>query len=501
MEAHRLDQMYPPQAFSSHTSAPAAHFMDSTLPRQLPLPPPSVSHNGSAPAPSSHAGGGGGGGGPPGSDALHSVVKRCLKIFSGRLSATPTASLPTTDDMGLLMFLNLKQAHLSQATSGLDLYRYPVVKPLLSIVEFINFVVEGLIVQAEKIDEMHIVIRKEIVKRNAQVGYQKQDLRVRSKGVGSQLSQILSAHFPDKKPATAPRRSVSRTRGGGGGGGGGSLLLDSLASEEARQAAQDEQQVEEERWMLHQLRSHLRAASSARTLLHGRVPGGVDPHAASGMVAEMNIAQTFRKAMHRIKDSLNEVEDQSSLPALQKLSQFMDYLHYGVAVALDELETCEVLLRKRSVGDDADRKLQILDARDRENKRASCCALRFNSELNTPKRAAGASAGAAAGAVPRAGSLNASAVSGAAPSGVEAYLESAHYSAPGRGGGGPPGAPQGPPRVFASKPDAAALQAADPQAARGSFPMSHASSLSEQLRGLEAAGHVHEDNFLEAYCG
>ena len=312
-------------------------------------------------------------------ESLHGVVKKCLGIFAGRRSCTPTASLPNTHDMGILMFLNLKQAHLNHATRGVDLYRYPALKPLLSIIEFINYVVGGLIVEAEKIDEMHITIKKEMIKRRARIDYQRQDIKVRSKGVGTQVHQVLSAHFPSKALRTAPRSRALNTNMS-------VHALEGLTQEEVDRIHDQQQSVEDDKWVLQQLTSHLRTACVARSLLHGKSAGGVDPNVADGVVQELNIAQTFRKAMHKIKDCLNEVEDKSSLPALQTLSQFLDYLHYGVAVALDELETCEVLLRKRGVGESAERKMKRLDARDKENKRASCSALRFNSVVNSPKK-------------------------------------------------------------------------------------------------------------------
>eukprot|EP01064_Diplonema_japonicum_P032507 TRINITY_DN6129_c0_g1_i1.p1 TRINITY_DN6129_c0_g1~~TRINITY_DN6129_c0_g1_i1.p1 ORF type:complete len:398 (+),score=65.55 TRINITY_DN6129_c0_g1_i1:34-1227(+) len=297
---------------------------------------------------------------------LHGAVKSCLKIFSGRVSSTPTASLPSTDDMGLLMFLNLKQSHLNRATAGVDLYKYPALKPLLSIIEFVNYVVGGLIVEAEKVDEMHIAIKKELIRREARLDYHIYDQRVRNKGGGSQVEQVLAVHFP-QGPQISTRSSH----------------LYSNANPEATEALQ---LIGDDRWVLNELRAHLRVASQCRSMLHGKSPGGIDPNLADGIVHELGIAQTFRKAMHKVKDVSNELKDKDALPALQTLSQFMDYLHYGVSVALDELENCELMLRKRSVGAVADRKIHALEMKDKENKRSSCSALRFNSIVNSPKK-------------------------------------------------------------------------------------------------------------------
>ena len=308
-------------------------------------------------------------------EVLHTVVNRCLKIFTGRVSSTPTASLPTTDEMGLLMFLNIKQAQLGKATKDIDLYRYPTLKPLLSIIEFVNYVVGGLIVEAEKIDEMHLTIKKEMIKREARRDYRKYDENVRRKGEGSQLSQILAIHFPSGPHETMARKRINRnTR--------------SMSGSEAATNITDEsfREEEEDRWMTQQLKQHRRCAALCRTLLHGKAAGGIDPNEASAAASEMGIAPTFRKAIHKVRDALHDVEQVESLPAMSTLIQFMDYLHYGVSVALDELENSELLLRKRAVGVSADRKIALLEQQDKENKKASYCALRFNSMVNSPKK-------------------------------------------------------------------------------------------------------------------
>eukprot|EP01060_Flectonema_neradi_P019235 TRINITY_DN2626_c0_g1_i1.p1 TRINITY_DN2626_c0_g1~~TRINITY_DN2626_c0_g1_i1.p1 ORF type:complete len:386 (+),score=76.49 TRINITY_DN2626_c0_g1_i1:51-1160(+) len=306
-------------------------------------------------------------------EVLHAVVSRCLKIFTGRVSSTPTASLPTTDEMGLLMFLNIKQAQLGKSTKDIDLYRFPALKPLLSIIEFVNYVVGGLIVEAEKIDEMYLTIKKEMIKREARRDYRRYDESVKRKGEGSQLSQILAVHFPCKPHETVGRRTSRR-------------ISSQSGSDTATTMTEEDREEEEDRWMNQQLRQHRRCAALCRTLLHGKAPGGLDPNTASAAASEMGIAPTFRKAIHKVRDALHDVDQVESLPAMSTLIQFMDYLHYGVSVALDELENSELLLRKRAIGVSADRKIAILEQQDKENKKASYCALRFNSMVNSPKK-------------------------------------------------------------------------------------------------------------------
>ncbi|KAJ9450375.1 hypothetical protein DIPPA_01593 [Diplonema papillatum] len=304
-----------------------------------------------------------------GNEALHAVVKKCLRIFNGRVSSLPTASLPSVEGMGLLLFLNLKQAHLNQATRLIDLYQYPVLKPLLSIIEFINYVVGGLIVEAEKIDEMYLAIKKEMIKRETRMdnrGYQE---KTKTRVSGSQLDQILGVHFPCKPTATA---TIKRNLQG----------LEAPTDEELATL----NAIEDDRWIFGQLKQHLASACGARAILHGKIPGGMDANEADAIVQELGIAHTFRKAIHKVKDAVNQVEDKDSVPALHTLAQFIDYLHYGVSVALDELENCEVTLRKKNVSSAAERRILALEQRDKENKRASCSALRFNSIVNSPKK-------------------------------------------------------------------------------------------------------------------
>eukprot|EP01065_Artemidia_motanka_P001967 TRINITY_DN10902_c0_g1_i2.p1 TRINITY_DN10902_c0_g1~~TRINITY_DN10902_c0_g1_i2.p1 ORF type:complete len:368 (+),score=105.05 TRINITY_DN10902_c0_g1_i2:334-1437(+) len=248
--------------------------------------------------------------------------------------------------MGLLMFIGVKQAHLKAAVGSIDLFRHPSLKPLLSIVEFINFVVSCLIIEAEKIDEMTLTIRKEIVRREAQRTSQRQEQRELSKDSGTSVHQVLAAHFPDRKETQA------------------------------------------DNWLLSLLREHLRAAKQIRSLLHGRKSapsGGSEWDDVNITVSELGVLHAFRKAQQRVRDVMVHVQDKEALSAVSSLSALLVNLSYGLNAAAGELEQCHTALKKNTIMDSAERRIDELVAKDQRNKDASYSALWYNIAVNSPQ--------------------------------------------------------------------------------------------------------------------
>lgn len=301
------------------------------------------------------------------SSQLPSTVTRALqrarRVLVGPTSIVPTPTILRYTDVGLLFFVNEKQALLHQAIAGVDISQGEALAPLRMLVEYVNFLVAGLIVEAERIDECAIMIEQDI--NGVTLEMRKLDLEMqhRKQRVGSIVSRVLSQHY--RARVTVPHVHSS------------DQLDDTMSSELTELTGG----IASLRSILQQLKAKKKAVGSAQRLLHG-CSKHIPTVEAEAIVADLPMGLTVRKAQHCIRDALIPIKDEEvELPAMISLLEFVAHMDVGIGAATDDIDAGIMQVRKaiaeheRSVKDD---RLNALDSR---NKQLSTSAVKYNDAL------------------------------------------------------------------------------------------------------------------------
>ena len=300
------------------------------------------------------------------------LLRRTVTVLQGVQSVTPTPSILRVADVGLLYFLNQKQAQLHAIVAMVDLAAHPALRPVQALVEFTSFIVGGLIVEAERVDEATITVRKELARLGAELRNADLDLQYRHEHVGTSVSQIIAQHY--KTHLSVPQKHhrndrvvVEQHRYDAGGG---QSLLGELP-----------ELINTLRGQVKVLRAHLTALTTIQKLLHGN--GARMPEAeAAAIVTELDVVATFRKALHKFKDAVYDVPERQSLTAVDSISEFVAYLDCGLTAAMDELLLATRTVKKSLLGHDNTTLVGQLSAADARNKQLSTDALRMNEALS-----------------------------------------------------------------------------------------------------------------------
>jgi len=141
------------------------------------------------------------------------------------------------------------------------------------------------------------------------------------------------------------------------------------------------------------LRQHLKVSLKVQRILHGakdiKSLHALPQETACDIIADMSVLLSFRKAQHHVRDAVYDVKnhDSAGLSAISSLTEFFDYVDWGLSSALDELETSELRLRKLVKMKSTEEALGELNRQDVDNKQMSCAALRYNQSMASPHEA------------------------------------------------------------------------------------------------------------------
>jgi hypothetical protein len=289
------------------------------------------------------------------------VVRRAVHVIQRSASSVPTPLVLRVEDVGLLHFLSQKQQLLHAAIADTDVASHAALAPLAKLVEFVSFVVGGLIVEAEHVDEAVIGVRRDAALVGAEMRNCDIDMQEQQQHTGGNVAQAISQFYNTR--LVVPCRSAAAP----------------LAASAARSAAAGPYVS-----TLHALRARLKALKAQRAaltavqrLLHGNGSEVGDTEAAA-IASELDVLVVFRKALHRIRDVTYGVEQ---LDAVSSIVDFLAYLDAGLVGALDELQGSERGLRKLALMEGTSRQTERLAALDATNKRNSTAALRVNETL------------------------------------------------------------------------------------------------------------------------
>ena len=293
------------------------------------------------------------------------VVRRVRRIMSGAPESTPSPVLLQFTDVGLLFFLNEKQSQLHELLANVDVSAHEGLKPLSALVELMTFLVGGLIVEAERIDEQTITIRKELTVVANELRSCDIDLQQKRMVAGSVAEQTIAQFF--KTRANVPARArLGRNE-----------MLEKKNVEEDVELVTSINALRERKNVL---QLQLKALTKVQKLLHGS--GRAIPEVeAAAIVSDLGLLPTFRKANHKVRDAVFDVPQRDELQAITSLLEFLTYLDCGMTTALLDMQQCELTLNKAIALLEKDEKVERLRLLDARNKELSCAALRQNESL------------------------------------------------------------------------------------------------------------------------
>lgn len=292
----------------------------------------------------------------------HAVVRRVLRVALGSTSNTPTPVVLRVADIGLLYFINQKQSQLHNALAMLDISSEPELEPLRAMVEFFSFVVGGLIVEAERVDEAVLTVQREAARVGAELRHVDVELQHQQRTAGTSVEQAIATHYHTR--VGVPQRHAQPR-------------IVELGTDENSRLGDLPTTMVSLRSQLQHLRSHLRVLKFVASLLHGN--GARIPETeVAAIVAELDVLGTFRKANHKIRDAVFDVPRKEDLVAVSSLLEFIAYLDCGMTAALNDLQAAERNLKKATVLTRTKATIDHLTERDARNKAMSTEALRMN---------------------------------------------------------------------------------------------------------------------------
>lgn len=300
--------------------------------------------------------------GAPTSDEQCRMLSRAKRVLIGAPSQTPTPAVLKHADIGLLYFLNEKQAALHRVVGGTDLSCSQHLEALRLLVEFLSFAVGGLIVEAERIDEA--ILRNQQDMNDVATELQKMDLELqyRKQRTGSVVNKVLSQHY--KCRVNIPTVHVS----------------DQLDPNSAHELQAFSGAILELRKFHLEQKKRRKALLLAQRLLHGTgVP--IPAVEAEAIVADLPIAMTFRKVHHSLKDAILPLGDdvaETDLMSVVSLIEFVMHVDVGIGAASDDLDAGVLQIKKFMIGQERNRKSEHLSALDNRNKQLSASAMRYN---------------------------------------------------------------------------------------------------------------------------
>lgn len=290
------------------------------------------------------------------------ALQRARRVLIGPSSIVPTPTVLRYTDVGLLFFINEKQALLHRALSDVDINDNEALAPLRMVVEYLNFLVAGLIVEAERIDECAIQLEQDINAVVLELRTLDLEMQHRKQRVGSVVSRVLSQHYRSR--VTVPNVHAS----------------DQLDHTMASELSELTGGITTLRAVLTQLKAKRKAIGIAQKLLHG-ASQDVPAVEAEAIVADLPIGLTARKAQHTLKDALLPLRDDEELPAIISLLEFVAHMDVGIGAATDDVDAGIMHTRKAAAERERGMRDHHLNALDARNKQLSTSAVKHNDAL------------------------------------------------------------------------------------------------------------------------
>lgn len=271
-------------------------------------------------------------------------AKKIQRTFLGTRSTVLRQKICDVVSIGLINFLAGKEAKLQALLRHLDITAHESLQPLKLLVEFMSFIVGGLMVEAERIEGAVCDTRKLVETLTHEIRRREVELQHRQQYNGTNVTRALAQFYCTK-------RSVSSA---------------SLVSSNEEYLQGPLQAIAEDRVRLQEAKSQLRPLVMVKRLLWGS--SNVSQDTLEDALRHTSVSLAIHQFDHKLRDImfLLKQEARGSLQCLTSLEEFIANVAIGLSAASENLDTCLMSLRKCILVQEEDSKIRCIDARRHE---------------------------------------------------------------------------------------------------------------------------------------
>ena len=296
----------------------------------------------------------------------HRLVQSVRRVFNGASSGTPSPNILRFQDVGLLYFLNQKQSRFHRAIASVDVDAHESLLPLRNLITFVTTSVGWLIVEAERVDEAIIATQRDLGTIGNELREVDMDLQYQSSHTGTEVMRAIAEHHHTRVNVPTRRHHAS---------------IEQFDVTKSEALGELPVRIVELRRRFQATKEHLKVLKITQRLLHGNKNAKVPQVEADAIVGDLSVLTTFRKAAHKVRDAVFDVPERENLEAIASLLEVFAYIDRGMTAALDDLEHCQIQLKKAVLLAEKQSRMEHLDELDARNKQLSSAALRHNEEL------------------------------------------------------------------------------------------------------------------------
>ncbi|RNF09599.1 hypothetical protein TraAM80_02083 [Trypanosoma rangeli] len=272
----------------------------------------------------------------------YASVRKVERMLLGACLTTPRQGLLDPHSMGIINFLSGKESKLQALMRQLDVGAHKSLQPIKLLVEFMSFIVGGLTIEADKIEEAVCDARKAVAALTHEIQRRKLELGCRKQYSGTNVTRTLDQFYRTKR---AIFLSTANRRGNEEG-----YTHDLILA------------ITEDRTLLQENRRILRVLIMVQRLLWGS--GNVSEEDIECMLRDFSIPLTIRRFHHKLRDLmlLLKPEARSSLKCLLSLGEFIANVHIGLSAATEDLDVCLFSLKKCILMQEEDLRVRRINA-------------------------------------------------------------------------------------------------------------------------------------------
>ncbi|KAF5226291.1 hypothetical protein TcYC6_0121300 [Trypanosoma cruzi] len=256
----------------------------------------------------------------------YASLRAIRRTLLGTCSGVPRQEILDAHSMGLINFLSSKESKLQALVRQMDIGAHDSMHSVKSLVEFMSFIVGGLTVEADKIEEAVLHTRKAVAALTHEIQRCEMELEHKQQYGGTNVTRALAQFYRTKLVISSSTASSNRNEKG-------------CTHELARTIAEDRARLQE-------TKRNLRVLIMVQRILWGS--GIVSQEDVKYMLCEFGVALTIRRFNHKLRDLMLPLrqEARDPLKCLLSLEGFIENVHIGLSAALEDLDDCLVSIKK-----------------------------------------------------------------------------------------------------------------------------------------------------------
>ncbi|KAH9578100.1 hypothetical protein LSM04_004946 [Trypanosoma melophagium] len=285
----------------------------------------------------------------------YASVKKIQRTLLGTLSTIPRREPLDMSSVGLVNFLGGKEARLRALLRGVDISVHESLQPLRFLVEFMSFIVGGLTVGADKIEEAVCDTRKVAATIAHEIQRREVELDCRHQYSGTNVTRALAQFYRTQR-----------------------VYSSSTFSSKENHLQELTQAISEDRVRLQESKGKLRALLSVQRFLWGS--GDLPKEDVEHAQDDFGVILAIRRFNHKLRDIMLPLgeEAQNSLCCLTSLQEFIADVDIGLSAATEDLDVCLVSLKKCILMQQEDSRVRRIDAMREKYSLDSSSSIQFS---------------------------------------------------------------------------------------------------------------------------